>query len=565
MMERALQHHRNGMFSEAGQIYRRVLAIDPRNSDALHLLGMIAYQAGDLETAADLIRQAIAIHGNGAAYYTNLATILQAQGKLEEAESMYRHALTLKPHLASIHVNLGNVLQARSDFDASVQCYEQALALEPDNAEAFNNLGNARQGEGNLDAAVSCYERALAIRPNYPEALCNLGNASWVEGRLDEAIELYQRALTLKPDYAEGSYGLGNVRRAQGDSTEALRQYRNALRIRPEYAQAGFAEALAQLLQGDFAAGWQNFERRWQTTDHDTPRRFYAQPAWDGEKLTSGSVLVWGEQGVGDEVMFAGLIPEVIRTGNRCVLGCDRRLNGLFARSFPGVAVISGCGPGSHPELEIAAQLPSGSLPGLFRRSAADFAQTTSPFLIADSAARERFRSRYSDGRRLVGLAWYSNNRRTGRARSIDLASLAPLFASVAIQWISLQYGDHDALQTQAAATAAPIFIDRAVNQLSDIDVFAAQIAAMDLVITIDNSTAHLAGALGVPVWVLLPFAPDWRWQLHREDSPWYPTMRLFRQPAIGNWQSVIETVGIALSQKMAEAAADSRQTRMSS
>jgi ADP-heptose:LPS heptosyltransferase len=168
--------------------------------------------------------------------------------------------------------------------------------------------------------------------------------------------------------------------------------------------------------------------------------------------------------------------------------------------------------------------------------------------MIADPAAREQFRARYADGRRLVGLAWYSRNQKTGHDRSIDLSALAPLFERTDIQWISLQYGDHDGLEKQATAANAPILIDRAVDQLADIDTFAAQIAALDLVITIDNSTAHLAGALGVPVWVLLPFARDWRWLRLREDSPWYPTMRLFRQPQRGDWHSVIQNVQSALS-----------------
>jgi ADP-heptose:LPS heptosyltransferase len=165
--------------------------------------------------------------------------------------------------------------------------------------------------------------------------------------------------------------------------------------------------------------------------------------------------------------------------------------------------------------------------------------------LIADPVARERFRARYAEtgNGRLVGLAWHTNNRKTGRARSIDLRLFAPLLARPDIRWVSLQYGDHDVLENQAAETSAPILIDRPVDQFSDIDAFAAQIAAMDMAVTIDNSTAHLAGALGVPTWVLLPFAPDWRWLQAREDSPWYPTLRLFLQRQRGDWQSVVQSV----------------------
>jgi hypothetical protein len=259
-------------------------------------------------------------------------------------------------------------------------------------------------------------------------------------------------------------------------------------------------------------------------------------------------LLVWGEQGVGDEIMFAGLVPDVLGAGPRCVLDCDPRLYPLFARSFPDVAVISGYNPDRDSELDIAAHLPSGSLPGLFRTTRESFMATTSPYLFADPAKRAKFRSKYHDGKLLVGLAWHTRNTKSGRIRSIDLSSFAPLFSLSRVQWVSLQYGDHDSLQGQADAAGAPLLIDREVDQLTDIDGFAAQVAAMDLIVTIDNSTAHLAAALGVPTWLLLPFAPDWRWLVTGDVSPWYPPIRLFRQTGIGDWHSVLERVASALT-----------------
>ncbi len=548
MVTQALGFHQAGRLTDAERVYRQILAIDPRHPDCLHLLGMIDYRAGRLESAAELIRKAIAIHGSGASYYANLGTVVQAQGDLDEARALYGQALAIKPNLAEVHMNLGNVLQIQEEYEESIACYRRALALKPECAEIYNNLGNAFQSQGKLEDAVACYEQALAFKPDYHEVYYNLGNACRAQDKLDEAIAFYRQALALKPDYAEAYFNFGNVLREQGLVREALEYFAKALALKPDYTQAGFAEALAQLLQGNFTAGWPSFERRWQSMkDHDTPPREYAQPAWNGEKLTAGSLLLWGEQGVGDEIMFAGLVPDALRTGNSLVLDCDLRLNPLFARSFPGIQVVSGCGPGLHPELNVAAHLPTGSLPGLFRQNRSDFAATTSPYLVADPAVSSQIRARYSDGRKLVGLAWQTNNRKTGRLRSIYLPEFAPLFAKPRIRWISLQYGDHDYLESQAKAAGAPILIDRAIDQLTNLDVFAAQIAALDLVITIDNSTAHVAGALGVPVWVLLPFAPDWRWLLDREDSPWYPSVRLFRQPRPSDWKSVLERVASAL------------------
>jgi Flp pilus assembly protein TadD len=441
----ALGRHQAGRLSEAELIYRQVLEVDPDNADCLHLLGMIAYQTGQLETAADLIGKAIAIHETAASYHSNLGNVLQAQGKPDEAGACYRRALALKPNQPEVHLNLGHILRAR----------------------------------GETEASLACYRRALALNPDLPEA-----------------------------------------------------------RV---------AESMALLLKGDFAAGWHNFEWRWQAKDYDTPSRNYAQPLWNGEHLESGRLLIWGEQGIGDEIMFSGLVPDAVLCGNRCVLDCDARLNPLFARSFPHVDVISGYDPVRHSKLEISAHLPSGSLPGHFRTSAEAFSATRSPYLVADPVKRKNFRDRYDDGRRLVGLAWNTRNKKSGRARSIDLKSFAPLFSRTDIRWVSLQYGNHDTLESEAAGAGVPLIIDRTVNQFSDIDGFAAQVSAMDLVVSIDNSTAHLAGALGVPTWVLLPYAPDWRWLHERSDSPWYPAMRLFRQPSIGDWQSVLWQVETAL------------------
>jgi hypothetical protein len=360
---------------------------------------------------------------------------------------------------------------------------------------------------------------------------------------LDEAAASFERALALRPEYAEAHYNLGCVFEDLGRLNEALARMARALEIKPDYSQARFGQALAQLRSGDFTTGWRNYESRWLSVDHDTPWRAYPQPLWSGETLASGRLLVWGEQGIGDEIQFAGLIPEAIRSGNRITLDCDVRLKLLLARSFPEIEVVSGCGPGESQEAGIAAHLPAGSLPGLFRRTEAAFAATTSPYLKADPVERERFRAAYDDGCKLIGLAWYTRNQKSGRKRSVDLSLFTPLFALSGIRWISLQYGDFDALEAQAAAANAPLLIDRSVDQFADLDRFAAQVAAMDQVITIDNSTAHLAGALGIPVWLLAPFAADWRWLESRSDSPWYPTLRLIRQPKRGDWEPVVESV----------------------
>ena len=426
-------------------------------------------------------------------------------------------------------------------------CYRQALALKPDYAEACYNQGNLRNAQNKLEEAAECYRRAIQLKPQLAEAHYNLGNTLHTLDRLEEAAASFEQALALRPDYAEAHYNLGCVLEDLGRLQEALASMARALEIKPDYPQARFGQALVQLRCGDFAAGWRNYEHRWQSPDHDTPWRAYAQPLWTGEKLESGRLLLWGEQGIGDEIQFAGLIPDAIRTGNRITLDCDPRLQPLFARSFPEIEVVTGCRPAESPSecfrRSTAYRQFAGALPG--ERSA--FAATVSPYLKADPEERELFRSRYADGRLLVGLAWQTRNQKTGRKRSIALKEFAPLFALPGIRWISLQYGDFDALEQQAAEAGAPLLIDRGVDQIASIDRFAAQVAALDLVVTIDNSTAHMAAALGLPVWLLLPYAADWRWLHGRSDTPWYPTLRIFRQPRLGDWQSVLAEVECTL------------------
>jgi len=439
-------------------------------------------------------------------------------------------------------------LHQAGQFAEADRLYRQILAIDPRHADALHLTGMIAFQTGRTEEAVAWIGKAIAIKPDAPSYHSNLGNVFQAQGRLAEAGASYQRALLLKPDLAEIHLNLGNILRELADLESALACFRRAQALKPALSEADVGESMVLLLQGDFASGWQKFERRWETTDYDTPMRVYPVPQWQGERLTAGRVLIWGEQGIGDEIMFAGLILDVLRSGNACVLDCSERLKPLFARSFPGAEVASGVDAGGLSALGIAAHRPSGGLPGLFRNTNAAFRSTQSPYLVACPATQDEFRRRYADGRKLVGIAWQTKNHKTGACRSIALSLLAPLFAIPGIRWVSLQYGDFDDLEHQAEAASAPILSDREVDQLADIDRFAAQVAAMDLVITIDNSTAHLAGALGVPTWVLLPFAPDWRWQTARTDCPWYPAMRLFRQAVRGDWSFVVRAIEDALT-----------------
>jgi len=608
MLFQGLKYQAQGRFADAERIFRRILVIDPRHAASLHQLGILAHQAGRNDVATELIRAAIGIKPNDAIFHSNLGVVFQVQGLLDNAALAYRNALhcnarfaeahmnlgaiqqmqgkpmeaaesfraalAIRPELAEAHMNLGNILQAEGQLSAAAESYERALVLKPGYAEAHYNLGNARHAQCLLDEAVTCFRRAIALKPNLPEAHYNLGNALQAQDNPTGAAASFECALALRPVYAEAQYNLGCALQQLSRLEGALLHFSAAIELMPHYAQARFGLALAQIQCGDFGNGWRNYESRWQSKDHETPMRLYPQPPWNGEMLHCGRLFLWGEQGVGDEVMFAGLIPDGLATDGPVTLECDARLRSLFARSFPAIEVVAkqphssdaqnGQLPAAFPPSieRFLAHLPTGSLPSLFRTTGASFAGVRTAYLQPDPEERAAFRARYCDGRRLVGLAWKTSNKKTGRKRSIPLAVLAPLFALPNIRWISLQYGNFDELEDEAKLSKSPVLIDRTVEQFGNLDRFAAQISAMDQVVTIDNSTAHLTGALGLPVWLMLPFAADWRWLLHRSDSPWYPTMRLFRQSTQGEWESVVQSVFSAFgSDRMKQSETDSHES----
>jgi tetratricopeptide (TPR) repeat protein len=626
--------HGNGRFAKAEQFCLRILAIDVRHAQALHLLGIIAYQTGRYEIAVRMIRRAIAVNEVQPFYHSNLGNALQvqgrldeavasyeraltinpgyaeahsnlgialkAQGKLDEAVTSYERALTINPGYAEAHSNLGNALQVQGKLDEAMACYKRALTINPGYAEAHSNLGNALQVQGKLDEAMACYKRALTINPGYAEAHDNLGNALQAQGKVDEAMACYKRALTINPDYADAHYNLGNALQVQGKAEEAVASYERALTINPGYAEAhsnlgsalqaqgkvdeamacykraltinpgyaeahsnlgialkaqgkldeavasyeraltinpGYAEArwnlsLTQLLQGDFAVGWRNYESRYFLKWR--PRNF-PQPLWHGESLNGARILLHAEQGLGDSLQFLRYVPIVQAAGGAVVLDLPEPLFRIAAgMSSDFVLKTSG-----EPLPPFDWQCPLMSLP-LALGTTLETIPATVPYLTVPEEALHSAASRSwpKDGLR-VGLVWAGNPTQLNDLnRSVPLSILKPLLDIEGIHFFSLQMGSAN---VQLAAAQAPIVdLAPAIGDFADT---AALIAHLDLVIAVDTSVVHLAGALAKPVWVLLSFASDWRWLLDREDSPWYPTARLFRQSRQGDWQSVIKQV----------------------
>jgi tetratricopeptide (TPR) repeat protein len=567
-----------GNLDEAIHSYLRAVELRPDYAEAHNSLGNALQEVGKIADAVVNYRRAISLNRNYTAAFHNLGTALLAQENLDEAISCLNRAIELKPDLAESYNSLGNIMLSRDQVTEAIGYFHHTLALKPDFPDAHNNLGTAYRTLGKIDDAVHCFHRALELKPNYAEAHNNLGYAFLTQGKLDEATKSLRRALKLKPDYADAHNNLGNALAAQGRLDEAIVSYLRVLELEPDHADAHFNQSLALLKRGDFAAGWQQYEWRWMTGQ--LVERKFTQPLWDGQELEGRTVLLHAEQGFGDTFQFVRYA-EIVKKQDpdaTVVLECQRPLERLLARC-KGVDRIVAQGD-DLPPFEVHAPLLS--LPGIFK-TRVETIPANVPYLFANeelvrkwgerlgdvvgdagkSTADQRFgpgekstagrRPAPRDGdqvwSRLVGVNWQG---RAGQGefkrRDIPLEHFVALGEIPGVRLISLQKGadQRDFAKTGIVAlgddwdTAAGPFMDTAAIMKN-----------LDLVITSDTSVPHLAGALGVPVWVALPFVPDWRWLLDRSDSPWHPTMRLFRQKRAGDWSEVFEELARALRQRI--------------
>ncbi len=473
-LQQGLAHYRAGRFAEAERVYRGILARQPQEPEALHMLGVLAHQAGHDEVAVDLIGQAIRVAPKRPAFHNNLGSCHEARGDLRAALAAYRRALALRSDLPEAHNNVGNVLQATGDYAAAIAAYRRALALHPAYAEAHNNLGNALQGAGRLEEAVAAHRQALALRGDFADAQWNL--------------------------------------------------------------------AYALLLQGDYAAGWAQNEWRWQATGRQPADPGWRQPLWLGTPSPAGrTLLVHHEQGLGDTLQMLRYVPLLAAEDARVIVRVPPVLAAVAA-TVPGVSAVVQAG-GALPDFDL--HCPCMSLPHAFG-TRLETIPAKLPYLSAPESSRAAWQARLGTAQRLrVGLAWAGSvAHRNDRNRSLPLQQLLPLL-DLDVEFHSLQkeYRGDD----RARLDADGRIIDHAA-ELGDLADTAGLIAGLDRVITVDTAVAHLAGGMGRPVWLLLPFAPDYRWLLGREDSPWYPGMRLFRQAAPDDWAGVIVHVRKALA-----------------
>jgi tetratricopeptide (TPR) repeat protein len=608
----ARHYHQAGDVSKAEQLCRDILEAGSSDADVWYLHGLACKSLGRLEEAVGSFRQAVALQPSAAEIHNSLGIALVLQRQLEEAAASFRRAAQIKPDYAQAHTNLGNVLKEQGKLDQALPSYERAVQLKPDFAEAHNNLGSALKALGKLDEAIACYRQAIALKTDYADTHVNLGGTLAEQGKLDEAMATYRHALTLRPEAAEVHNGLGialvrakrldeavssfrqavqlrpnypqahnNLANAlkeqgnyaeaqqsylrtvqldpqfadahnnlgllfaeQGRLAEALASYGRALQLRPDFAVAHKNRSLVWLQQGKFAEGWAEYEWRWQCPE--LPLRRFPKPQWDGSPLAGRTIMLHAEQGLGDTLQFIRYVPLVKQRGARVIVVAQKALLRLL-KSCPGIDDLMAQGD-PIPPFDVHAPLLS--LPRLFDTLPATI-PARGPYLFAEPPLVERLRQELgpTPGFR-IGIAWRgSRGHALDRYRSFAIAQLEPIAEVPGVRLFSLQ---KEAGSEEVAALDGRFAVTDLGPRLDDFADTAAVMKNLDMVISTDTSVLHLAGALAMPAWGALAAASDWRWLLEREDSPWYPTLRLFRQARLGDWPEVFVRMAGTLREQLA-------------
>jgi Flp pilus assembly protein TadD len=516
--------------------------------DAAEASARRLFNAGDLDQAEPLLRGVIERAPNRAFAWFLLGRVRLAKGDVDVAIDFLRKALAVDPKLVPAYNDLGILLQNQGRLEEAEACYREAIARDGRLAESMTNLGVVLAARGRLADATAWYARAIAADSQMAPAHSNLGAALAKLDRPEEAETLHRRAIALKPDFADAHYNLGVALHDQGRFAEALACYDRAVALKPDFVDARWNRAFNLLLGGNYADGWREHEWRWRRKEQ--PPGSFAQPMWGGEPIAGRTILLHAEQGFGDTLQFMRYVPLVAARGARVVLRVQRAVFRLAA-AFAGVAQVIR-DDDVPPPFDL--HCPLLSLPLAFGTTL-DTVPAAVPYVEADTGAAARWRERLGSGLK-VGLVWAgSPQHKNDRNRSVAFEHLAALFAVPGVRWFSLQVGERRA----DLAQAAPGAIADIADGLTDFADTAAAIAGLDLVISVDTAVAHLAGALAKPVWLMLPFVPDWRWLIGREDNPWYPTLRTFRPPRRGDWEAVVGKVAEALTRRAGEAAAPPR------
>jgi tetratricopeptide (TPR) repeat protein len=537
-------HHDGGQLDEALAGYLAAAVLQPDLVEAHYNAGLIHQTLGRAPQAAACYGKALRIKPGFAHAHNNLGQLHLGCRQLDQALSCFRRAIQHKPDFAEPHFNMGEALRALKKDAQAITHYRAAVQLNPAMAEAWNNLGTVLKEGGDLEAATECYRRLVALRPDLAEGHYNLGSALKDAGNTDGAVESLNKALALRKNYPEAWNNLGLTHKIRGEYQRALECLTEAVRLKPDLAEAHWNRSFLHLLLGRFAEGFTDYEWRFALPRWKMIYPFrQTLPRWDGSRDANRKILVHDEQGLGDTLQFVRYLPMVKELCDRVILEVQQPLIELL-RGLPGVDEIAARPDDAAQSLDADCHVPLMSLPGMFGAGVGAIPSVV-PYLWADLSKTAYWKKRLGGSALKVGIVWAGRpQHQNDKNRSCRLEMFSGLARIETVRLFSFQKGPAAAQIKEAGLQGLVEDLD---PELVDFTDTAAVAANMDLIITVDTSVAHLSGAMARPVWLLLPFIPDWRWMLDREDSPWYPTMRLFRQNRAGDWESVFQRVESAL------------------
>ncbi len=541
---------RRGDLAGAEAAAARALQANERDVDALNVRAMVRHQRGDLAGAIEALNGVLAVAPNDGATLFNRATLLHQAGRLEEAVHAYARALAIEPRDVTAWVQRSAAERALGRWADVARSCMAALEIDPNNAVALNEGAAALGKLGRFEEALELFERLVKVSPDSAPAHTNRGKTLAELGRLEEACDSYRAAIRAHPNHAPAWNNLGVARVALGDYTKAIEAFESASLGENQNFDAGhpvFNRATTLLLQGDYANGFAFYAQRFSAGATNPPPQVEVAPQWRGERL-DGLLRIRGEQGVGDQLLFTRLLPLVFARTDRVALDCDPRLAGLLQRAYPQLEAV--LAPSAM--CEAAAHIPMGDIPGVLQVTQTDLQGLPAP-MRADPGRAAALRSKYlqaADGRPVIGIAWASPRAKMGRFKGASLEHWGALLSQPYF-FVSLQYGD-DRRDIAAARSAweCELHHDDSVDQMRSIEDFAAQLAALDHIVTISNTTAHVAGALGLNALVLAPPAQGlhWYWGVEGAQTPWYPSLRLIRRARDTPWDEQIEDAAARLA-----------------
>jgi len=520
--------------------------IEERTKELIHILeteGIKRLETGKYKQAKIIYLQIIEQSPNNPIAYKNLGNAAFNQGKLEEAIAYYQQGIELEPNDAITYYHLGNAFHQLDSLSEAIACYQQSLVIDPNSAIVLNNLGNALQRQGKFEQAIACYQQSITLEPNDALTYNNLGSVFNALNKLEEALACFQKGLILEPNNIEAHNNIARFYQEQRQYDRAITYCDRAIEIDPDYVNAQWNRSLIMLRLGNFQRGFIEYEWRWKRKE--TPPRLLPKPIWDGSNLAGKTILLQAEQGMGDMIQFIRYVPELVKLGGHIIVECHPPLVRLM-QNIAGVEKVVAIGD-TLPEFDV--YIPLLSLPRILGTTP-ETIPAKIPYLKPGESVSFKLETP-GDNCLKVGLVWAGNPKHSDDyKRSSSLKYFQRLFNIPNIAFYSLQ---KELKSAELKEISAPINLVDLSSKINDFADTAAVIAQLDLVITVDTAVAHLAGAIGKPVWVLLCYNADWRWMTEREDSPWYPSVRLFRQNQRGDWQEVMARVSEALKQLLKE------------